>query len=73
MSKAIAPLGRQTLGVYGWQMVVFPFLVVGQGWTGAFATWGLVLAVSTALAFLLDRFTLTRAVFLGKWPRRIRG
>jgi fucose 4-O-acetylase-like acetyltransferase len=71
--RTLAPLGRQTLGVYGWQMVVFPFLVVGQGWTGAIVTWGMVLAVSTALAFVLGRFAVTRAIFLGQWPQRLRG
>ena len=55
-SRVLAPLGRRTLGIYGAQMVVFPFLVVGQGWAGAFASWAIVLAVSTAVALLLDRF-----------------
>jgi len=68
--RSIAPLGRRTLGVYGAQMVVFPFLIVGQGWPGALASWAIVLAVSTAAAFALDRFTVTRAVFLGQWPRK---
>ncbi len=70
--RALAPLGRRTLGVYGWQMVVFPFLIVGQGWGGAIASWAIVLTVSTVLALVLDRFTITRAVFLGQWPRRAR-
>jgi fucose 4-O-acetylase-like acetyltransferase len=73
VSRTLAPLGRRTLGIYGWQMVVFPFLVVGQGWSGAVASWAIVLAVSTALAFVLDRFVVTRAVFLGQWPRKARG
>lgn len=70
--RALAPLGRRTLGIYGAQMVVFPFLIVGQGWSGAAASWAIVLSASTAIAFGLDRFTPTRAVFLGQWPRRIR-
>ena len=72
VSRTLAPLGRRTLGIYGWQMVVFPFLVVGQGWWGAVASWAIVLGVSTLLAFLLERFAFTRAVFLGQWPRKFR-
>jgi fucose 4-O-acetylase-like acetyltransferase len=72
ITRALAPLGRRTLGVYGWQMVVFPFLVVGSGWAGAIASWALVFSVSTVLALLLDRFAVTRAVFLGQWPRKKR-
>jgi fucose 4-O-acetylase-like acetyltransferase len=67
-----ARAGRLSLGIYGWQMVVFPFLIVGLGWPGAVASWFIVLAVATALSFVLSRFTVTRAVFLGQWPRRAR-
>jgi len=42
------------------------------GWPGAVASWFIVLAVATALSFVLSRFTVTRAVFLGQWPRRAR-
>jgi len=71
VSRLLAPLGRRTLGVYGWQMVIFPFLIVGRGWTGAVSSWVIVLAASTVLAFALDRLAVTRAVFLGQWPRRV--
>jgi fucose 4-O-acetylase-like acetyltransferase len=71
-SRVLAPLGKRTLGIYGAQMVVFPFLVVGQGWPGAFASWAIVLSASTAVALVLDRFAFTRAVFLGQWPRKTR-
>jgi fucose 4-O-acetylase-like acetyltransferase len=70
--RALAPLGRRTLGIYGAQMVVFPFLIVGRGWAGAIASWAIVLAASTVVALVLDRFTFTRAVFLGQWPRKAR-
>ena len=70
-TRALAPLGRRTLGVYGAQMVVFRFLIVGQGWPGALASWAIVLAASTAVAFALERFAVTRAVFLGQWPRKV--
>lgn len=65
-------LGRRTLGVYGAQMVVLPFLIVGAGWPGALASWALVLAGATLLAFVLERTAITRAVFLGQWPKGTR-
>jgi len=67
--EAQAWLGRRTLGVYGAQMVVLPFLIVGAGWPGALASWALVLAGATALAFVLEHTPFTRAVFLGQWPK----
>lgn len=70
--RALAPLavlGRKTMGVYGWQMVVLPFLIVGAGWVGASVSWLLVLVVSLALTVVLELHPLTRAVFLGSWPR----
>ena len=67
--EAQAWLGRRTLGVYGAQMVVLPFLIVGAGWTGALASWALVLAGATALAFALEHTRITRGVFLGQWPK----
>ena len=67
-----AAFGRRSLGIYGSQMVVLPFLIVGLGWPGAIATWIVVLGASTAIALVLDRFTPTRAVFLGQWPRKLR-
>jgi len=63
-------LGRHTLGVYGAQMVVMPFLIVGSGPAGALASWALVAAVSTAIAVGLERIPVARAVFLGQWPRK---
>jgi surface polysaccharide O-acyltransferase-like enzyme len=62
-------LGQKTLGVYGWQMVVLPFLIVGSGWPGALASWALVSAVALALTVVLEQTAFTRAVFLGRWPR----
>ena len=67
-----AALGRRSLGIYGWQMVVLPFLIVGAGWPGAIGSWIIVLSTSTALSLVLDRFAPTRAVFLGQWPRKAR-
>jgi len=55
--------------VYGAQMVVLPYLIVGSGWVGALASWALVLAASCVVAFGLERWSVTRAVFSGRWPR----
>ena len=67
-----AAFGRRSLGIYGSQMVVLPFLIVGLGWPGAMASWVVVLGASTAIALVLDRFAPTRAVFLGQSPRKLR-
>lgn len=70
--RVLAPLGRvgqKTLGMYGWQMVVLPYLIVGAGWTGALTSWALVMTVATLLTLVLERFAFTSAVFLGSWPR----
>jgi len=70
--RVLAPLGfvgQKTLGLYGWQMVVLPYLIVGFGWPGAVASWTLVMVVATLLTLVLERATFTRAVFLGQWPR----
>jgi fucose 4-O-acetylase-like acetyltransferase len=63
-------LGQRTMGVYGWQMVVLPYLIVGAGWPGALVSWVLVTAAAVMLTLLLERFAFTRAVFLGRWPRK---
>lgn len=71
-ARMLAPLGfagQKTLGLYGWQMVVLPYLIVGTGWLGASASWTLVMVVSLALTVVLERFAVTRAVFLGQWPK----
>jgi len=70
--RILAPLGfvgQKTLGLYGWQMVVLPFLIVGTGWLGAAVSWTLVMVVATLLTLVLERTVFTRAVFLGQWPR----
>lgn len=67
---AQAWLGRRTLGVYGAQMVVLPFLIVGMGWSGALLSWAFVAAVSSLIAAALEYSTFSRAVFMGQWPRR---
>ncbi len=76
MSEALlAPLGwlgQKTLGIYGGQMVLLPFLVVGAGWPGAMATWGLVLVATVLLTMVLERTAVTRALFLGRWPKKRR-
>ena len=71
-SRVLSPLGfvgQKTLGLYGWQMVVLPFLIVGTGWLGAAVSWTLVMVVATLLTLVLERAAFTRAVFLGQWPR----
>lgn len=62
-------VGQKTLGLYGWQMVVLPFLIVGTGWLGATVSWTLVMVVAALLTLVLERSAFTRAVFLGQWPR----
>jgi peptidoglycan/LPS O-acetylase OafA/YrhL len=69
---ALAPqawLGRRTLGVYGAQMVVMPFLIVGAGWWGALASCALVACAATLVSVALERIPVARSVFLGQWPR----
>jgi len=71
-ARILSPLGfvgQKTLGLYGWQMVVLPFLIVGAGWLGAAVSWTLVMVVATLLTLVLERTAFTRAVFLGQWPR----
>ena len=68
--SAMACVGRRTMGLYGWQMVVLPFLVVGSGWAGAAASWVLVFTVSVLLTLAIERWAVTRALLLGQWPRR---
>lgn len=68
--SAQAWLGRRTLGVYGAQMVVLPFLIVGSGWLGALASWAAVAAAAAATAAGLERIPVARAVFLARWPKR---
>lgn len=70
--RALEPLGRlgqKTLGMYGWQMVVLPYLIVGAGWPGALTSWALVMIAATLLTLVLERSAFTSAVFLGSWPR----
>ncbi|HSK48680.1 MAG TPA: acyltransferase [Coriobacteriia bacterium] len=62
-------LGQRTMGVYGWQMVILPFLIVGAGWWGATLSWILVTTVAVLLTLALERTSFTRAVFLGRWPK----
>lgn len=70
--RLLAPLGfvgQKTLGLYGWQMVVLPYLIVGSGWAGAMTSWALVMVAATLLTLVLEQTSLTRAVFLGRWPK----
>jgi len=67
--SAQARVGRLTLGIYGGQMVLLPYLIVGSGWLGFVASEASVLAGATALAWLLSKTPVTRAAFLGQWPR----
>ncbi len=70
--RLLSPLGfvgQKTLGLYGWQMVVLPFLIVGAGWFGAAVSWTLVMVAATLLTLVLERIAFARAVFLGQWPR----
>ena len=65
-------LGQRTLGVYGWQMVVLPFLIVGSWLAWATLTsWALVSVAALLLTLVLEQTAFTRAVFFGRWPRRL--
>jgi fucose 4-O-acetylase-like acetyltransferase len=68
--SAQAWIGRKTLGIYGGQMVLLPYLIVGSGWLGVVASETLILIGTTALASLLELTAFTRAAFLGRWPKR---
>jgi len=70
--SAQAWVGRKTLGIYGGQMVLLPYLVVGSGWPGVIASEVLVMAGATLLAWALGFTTFTRAAFLGQWPKPAR-
>lgn len=63
-------VGQKTLGIYGAQMLVLPYVMVGWGWWGAILSQITVMATSTAIAWALGLTTFTRAVFLGQWPRK---
>ena len=65
-------IGQKTLGIYGAQMLVLPYVMVGSGWPGAIASEITVMATSTLIAWVLGLTTVTRAAFLGQWPRKKR-
>lgn len=65
--------GRRTMGLYGGQMVVLPFLVIGTGWTGLSVSWVAVVGAALVLTLVLERSAVTRLLFLGAGlPRRAR-
>lgn len=85
--RALMPqawLGQRSMGVYGGQMVLLPFLIVGAGWgpelrlpyltvgagwAGAIASWALVLGAVALLTWGLERVGPLKWVFLGQWPK----
>jgi hypothetical protein len=70
--RAQAWVGRKTLGIYGAQMLVLPYVIVGSGWAGAIASEITVMTTSTLIAWVLGMNRVTGALFLGQWPRRVR-
>jgi len=62
--------GRRSLGIYAGQMVTLPLVLVGSGWLGVALSEITTTATSTLLAWALEFSAVTRAVFLGQWPRR---
>jgi fucose 4-O-acetylase-like acetyltransferase len=69
---AIAPqawVGRRSLGIYAGQMVTLPLVLVGTGWLGVALSEATTMLASIALATALEVTAVTRAVFLGQWPR----
>jgi fucose 4-O-acetylase-like acetyltransferase len=67
LTSAVAWAGQKTLGIYGGQMILLPYLLVGAGWFGAVASEATILVGATALAWLLGLNAVTRGVFLGQW------
>ena len=67
--SAQAWAGRKTLGIYGGQMMVLSFVIVGSGWLGMVASEVTVVVSATLLAWLLSAWVVTRAAFLGQWPK----
>ena len=67
--SAQAWVGRKSLGIYAGQMVTLPLVLVGTGWVGVALSEITTMAASTALATALEVTPVTRAVFLGQWPR----
>jgi fucose 4-O-acetylase-like acetyltransferase len=63
-------VGQKTLGIYGAQMLVLPYVMVGSGWPGAIASEITVMTAATLVAWGLSLNKVTRAVFLGQWPKR---
>ncbi|HET6351585.1 MAG TPA: acyltransferase [Coriobacteriia bacterium] len=61
--------GRLSLGIYGAQMLVLPFLVFGDGYLGVALSWSATMAACVVISLLLERWAPTRAVLLGQWPR----
>lgn len=63
--------GAKTLGIYGAQMLVLPFVMVGGGWGwfGVAASEITVMTAAILVTLVLERTAFTRAVFLGQWPR----
>jgi fucose 4-O-acetylase-like acetyltransferase len=67
--EAQAWVGRKSLGIYAGQMVMLPLVLVGSGWVGVIASQITTMTSSTLLAWALEFTVVTRAVFLGQWPR----
>jgi fucose 4-O-acetylase-like acetyltransferase len=67
--SAQAWVGRKSLGIYAGQMVMLPIVLVGAGWLGVALSEITTMVASTLLARALEATAVTRAVFLGQWPR----
>ena len=70
--RAQAWVGQKTLGIYGAQMLVLPYVMVGSGWPGAIISEITVMTASTLIAWALGFNAATRALFLGQWPKKVR-
>jgi hypothetical protein len=68
--SAQAWVGRRSLGIYAGQLVTLPIALVGVGWAGVGLSELTTMLSSVLLAWVLELTALTRAVFLGQWPRR---
>jgi surface polysaccharide O-acyltransferase-like enzyme len=65
-------VGRKSLGIYAGQMVLLPYLIIGSGYVGVVLSFVATMAASTALATVLELTPVTRALFLGQWPKPAR-
>jgi len=63
---AIRATGFVTIEIYTIHMLVLGF-GVGRGWLKILTSWAIATGLCVAIAALLDRSSVTRGVFFGRW------